>query len=173
MIQFPLPNEKERMREEIKVLMKEYLDRGGQIQQIPEGKRGECKPRNPPHQKPNPRTQTATGVRCKTCDWSPTDNRSISNPEIAEYGHNRLEIDELTGDMLCRYCLSAVADMNRLFKVEEDEDYGLSPNFIGNEARREVPLTLDGPCEDDDEFIAEAGPNVLTRQLDNLFDKSD
>lgn len=134
---------------ELQRLVNEWVKNGGVINQIPEGVRGKCLSRKEPEPKINPLKQLPSGARCKICDWSPTDNRSVCNPEIAEYGGNRLEIDELTGDMLCRLCLAASAQMNRKFKREENVDHGLS-NYLVNDALEEIDgqmLTDDGPGE--------------------------
>jgi hypothetical protein len=136
---------KQKERAELNRLVNDFLAKGGQIQIIPMGVKGECKPLETP--KLNPKKQLPRGVRCRICDWSLTNSQSLCNPEIAEYGGNRLEIDDLTGDMLCRACLSQAASMNRPFKTVEDLNYGLS-SYMVEDALDEldgVMLTDDGP----------------------------
>lgn len=125
--------DKRKEHELLSRLVAEFQSKGGVIQQIPEGQRGKCLPIKDPV-KPIP-PKLPTGARCIICDWSPTDSRSVCNPEIAEYGGNKLEIDELTGDMLCRVCLSHAARMNRDFKIEADPNYGQSKYLLNDEAK--------------------------------------
>ena len=58
-----------------------------------------------------------TGHRCIICDWCPTSDQSLFNPQIAEYGSNVLTICQYTGDMICRMCLGVSSQMNQVFKV--------------------------------------------------------
>ena len=122
-------------RLEINKLVNEFLAKGGKIQIIKMGQRGKCLPKQDDvPNRMNPTKQTPTGNRCKICDWSSTDRRSISNPEVSEYRANQLVIDDLTGDMFCRVCLSHVARMNRDFKIEQDPGYGTHSDLLSQES---------------------------------------
>ena len=68
--------------------------------------------------------------RCTMCDWSPTNQKSIFNPSIEEYASNKLEIDDLTGKTLCKFCLGASNQMNRAFKEAEEDDPEISRYLV-------------------------------------------
>jgi hypothetical protein len=125
---------KSKEREELQLLVKEFLDKGGVIQQVPEGKRGKCLPRS--EQLPVKYHKQPKGARCLICDWSPTNSQSIMNPEVEEESGHSLKIDSLTGDMLCMRCLGAVAKMNRDFKIEQNSNYGFSPYILDDAAKK-------------------------------------
>lgn len=84
-----------------------------------------------------------SGHRCMICDWCPTDDRSIFNPMIAEYGSNRIEIDDLTGDMLCRYCLSASEGMSKVSASDSGYDVLMEGREVIPGGYRKKPIRYD------------------------------
>lgn len=130
---------KQKERAELNQLVTKFLAKGGEVQIIPMGVKGECKPLETP--KLNPKKQLPRGVRCRICDWCATNDQSLCNPEVTEYGGNQLVIDDLTGDMLCRICLSQSAQMNRQFKIEADPNYGQSRYLLSDEAKEFLSST--------------------------------
>lgn len=63
-----------------------------------------------------------SGNRCVICDWSPTNDQSLFNPQVEEYGHNRLTVCPHTGDMLCDRCVGISVNLNRVFKIYTEEE---------------------------------------------------
>ena len=61
-------------------------------------------------------------TRCYICDWSPSNQKSLYNPECFEvYSGVRL-VQEDAGKTVCSACLNVVNKMNKAFESKEDQE---------------------------------------------------
>ena len=51
-------------------------------------------------------------ARCRICDWSPSNLKSLYNPSIEEIGYNKLYIDGKTTETLCIHCIDSIYTAN-------------------------------------------------------------
>jgi hypothetical protein len=82
--------------------------------------------------------------RCRMCDWSPTDDRSISHPMIDEYSHTRMERDDIMDELLCSTCLKISNQMIRSANVKPDENVS---KYILDQYVYELELFSEGEDE--------------------------
>lgn len=47
-------------------------------------------------------------VRCRICDWSPSNKQSLFNSNVENIGYNKLYVDNKTGDTTCILCIDVI-----------------------------------------------------------------